>query len=180
MEGSRKMKKMISIACIAAAAAIAGCTGTDVGVFGDNAGEDATPPVGVEDGGTQYLYSEITEEYFESEVGDKVFFAVDQSAITEGIAITLDQQAGWLLENPNFDALIEGHTDEQGTREYNLALGARRANSVRDYLIDRGIAGNRIRIVTYGKERPEELCSEEICWSVNRRAVTVLTERVGT
>ncbi|MDE0112704.1 MAG: peptidoglycan-associated lipoprotein Pal [Albidovulum sp.] len=172
------MKKIFLCACLAIAAALAGCAGTDVGGLGANDSELEAPPVGIEDGGTQYLYSEITEEYFEAEIGHKVYFAVDQSAITEEIAFTLDRQAGWLLENPNYDALVEGHTDEQGTREYNLALGARRANSVRDYLIDKGIAGNRIRIVTYGKERPESLCSDEACWSANRRAVTVLTERI--
>ena len=173
------MRFLISCACMAFAAAVAGCAGNDVADFADNEVEDATPQDRVDDGGLHYTLSEITEEQFESEIGDKVYFAVDQSAITVEIARTLDRQAGWLLDNQNYDALVEGHTDEQGTREYNLALGARRANSVRDYLIDRGIAGNRIRIVTYGKERPEALCSEETCWSANRRAVTVLTERIA-
>ena len=164
---------------MAFAASVAGCAGNDVGVFADNEVEDATLQDGVDDGGMHFTLSEITEERFETEIGDKVYFSVDQSAITVETARTLDRQAGWLLDNPSYDALVEGHTDEQGTREYNLALGARRANSVRDYLIDRGIAGNRIRIVTYGKERPEALCSEETCWSANRRAVTVLTERIA-
>ena len=173
------MKKMIFCACIAIAAVVAGCTETDVGAVDGSEGENAVSPVGIEDGGNEYLYSEISAEYFEAEVGNKVYFAVDQSAITEEIELTLDKQSRWLQDNPNYDVLVEGHADEQGTREYNLALGARRANSVRDYLIDSGIAGNRVRTVTYGKERPEELCSEEFCWSVNRRSASVLTERVG-
>ena len=174
------MKQIATCAFVAVVAAVAGCTGTDVADYTGNASDGAESIAGIDDGGVSLFDSDITVEHFQSEIGNKVFFDVDQSAITEDIALTLDGQARWLLENTNFDALIEGHTDEQGTREYNLALGARRANSVRDYLIDRGIAGNRLRIVTYGKERPEELCSEEICWSANRRAVSVLTERIGT
>ena len=79
------------------------------------------------------------------------------------------------MANPDFVAMIEGHADEQGTREYNLALGARRANAAREYLISRGVAGSRLTTVSYGKERPIEICSTEDCYSKNRRAVTVLT-----
>jgi peptidoglycan-associated lipoprotein len=87
----------------------------------------------------------------------------------------LQGQAEWLLANPDYVATIEGHADEQGTREYNLALGARRANAAREYLISRGVAGNRLTTVSFGKERPIEICSTEDCYSKNRRAVTVLT-----
>jgi peptidoglycan-associated lipoprotein len=87
---------------------------------------------------------------------------------------TLNGQATWLNENTDFTAVIEGHADEQGTREYNVALGARRANAVREYLISRGVAGNRLQTVSYGKERPIEVCSNESCYAQNRRAVTVL------
>jgi peptidoglycan-associated lipoprotein len=86
----------------------------------------------------------------------------------------LDGQASWLGTNSDFSAVIEGHADEQGTREYNLALGARRANAVREYLMSRGLPGSRLKTVSYGKERPISVCSDESCYSQNRRAVTVL------
>ena len=88
--------------------------------------------------------------------------------------LLLQGQARWLTANPDYTITIEGHADEQGTREYNLALGARRANAAREYLISQGIAGSRIQVVTFGKERPIEICSAEACYSQNRRAVTVL------
>ncbi|WP_295311098.1 peptidoglycan-associated lipoprotein Pal [Roseobacter sp.] len=112
--------------------------------------------------------------YFNQTVGDRVLFAVDQSDVTSEGQVTLDGQAQWLLSNTDYTAVIEGHADEQGTREYNVALGARRANAVREYLISRGVAGNRLRTVSYGKERPIEICSNEACYAKNRRAVTVL------
>ncbi|MEM1351485.1 MAG: peptidoglycan-associated lipoprotein Pal [Pseudomonadota bacterium] len=112
--------------------------------------------------------------YFNQTVGDRVLFAVDQSSITPEGQVTLDGQAQWLLTNTDFTAVIEGHADEQGTREYNVALGARRANAVKEYLVSRGIAGNRLQTVSFGKERPLELCSTEVCYQKNRRAVTVL------
>lgn len=112
--------------------------------------------------------------YFNQTVGDRVLFAVDQSTISDTGRATLDGQAQWLLANTDYTAVIEGHADEQGTREYNVALGARRANAVREYLVSRGVAGARLRTVSYGKERPIEICSNEACYAKNRRAVTVL------
>ena len=113
--------------------------------------------------------------YFSQTIGDRVLFAVDQSTITpEGRAI-LDGQAQWLLTNADYRAVIEGHADEQGTREYNLALGQRRANAVREYLVSRGVPSARLQVVSYGKERPIAVCSEESCYAQNRRAVTVLS-----
>lgn len=112
--------------------------------------------------------------YFQQTVGDRVLFEVDQSSLTPTGQATLDGQAAWLAANAGFTAVIEGHADEQGTREYNLALGARRADEVRNYLISRGVAGDRLRVVSYGKERPAQLCSDESCYSQNRRSVTVL------
>jgi len=112
--------------------------------------------------------------YFQQTVGDRVLFVVNQSSLTsEGIA-TLNGQANWLLQYTDNTVTIEGHADEQGTREYNLALGARRASAVQNYLVSRGVADNRIKTITFGKERPIEICSEESCWSRNRRAVTVV------
>ena len=113
--------------------------------------------------------------YFSQTIGDRVLCVVDPSTLTpEGIA-TLSGQAQWLTTNNDYLAIIEGHADEQGTREYNVALGARRANAVREYLISQGISGARLRTVSYGKERPVQTCSEESCYSQNRRAVTVIS-----
>jgi len=113
--------------------------------------------------------------YFNQTIGDRVLFAVDQSNLSPEAQQTLNGQADWLTRNADYAAIIEGHADEQGTREYNLALGARRANAVREYLISRGVAGTRLKTVSYGKERPIEICSEEACYAKNRRAVTVLS-----
>jgi peptidoglycan-associated lipoprotein len=117
--------------------------------------------------------------YFNTVVGDRVLFAVDQSTLSPAAMATLDSQAAWLRSNPEYTALIEGHADEQGTREYNLALGARRASSVRDYLVSAGIPESRLRTISYGKERPIEICSDESCYMQNRRAVTVISAGPG-
>ena len=117
--------------------------------------------------------------YFQQTVGDRVLFEVDQHVLTAQAQQTLIGQANWLLTNTDYDALIEGHADEQGTREYNVALGARRANSVHEYLISQGVAANRLRVVSYGKERPIEICSEESCYAQNRRSVTVISTGAG-
>lgn len=112
--------------------------------------------------------------FFQQNIGDRVLFEVDQSTLTATGRATLDGQAGWLQSNTDFQAIIEGHADEQGTREYNLALGARRANSAKEYLVSKGVPESRLRVVSYGKERPIEICSDEACYAKNRRAVTVL------
>jgi peptidoglycan-associated lipoprotein len=104
-------------------------------------------------------------------VSDRVFFATDQSNLDGSSRATLRDQASWLNQNASVRLTIEGHADERGTREYNLALGARRANAVRDFLISEGVSGDRLQTISYGKERPVSLCSEESCWSKNRRAV---------
>lgn len=113
--------------------------------------------------------------YFQQAVGDRVLFEVDQSTLTPTARATLDNQAQWLMTNSDYNAVIEGHADEQGTREYNLALGARRANTVQEYLLSNGVAASRLDVVSYGKERPIEICSEESCYAKNRRAVTVIS-----
>ena len=99
---------------------------------------------------------------------------MDQSTLTDAARQTLTGQAQWLNANPDYAVIIEGHADEQGTREYNLALGARRASAAQNFLISQGVAPSRMRTVSYGKERPIEICSTEDCYSKNRRAVTVL------
>lgn len=113
--------------------------------------------------------------YFQQTVGDRVLFEVDQATLTPQGMATLDGQAQWLTTNFEYAAVIEGHADEQGTREYNLALGARRANAVAEYLTAKGIDSNRMKVISYGKERPIEICSEESCYAKNRRAVTVIS-----
>ncbi|MCB1399466.1 MAG: peptidoglycan-associated lipoprotein Pal [Rhodobacteraceae bacterium] len=118
--------------------------------------------------------------YFAQTIGDKVLFAVDQSTLSPEARIILSGQAQWLGSHPQYSAIIEGHADEQGTREYNLALGARRASSVQEYLVSQGVASNRLRTVSYGKERPLEVCSTEDCYSKNRRAVTVISLGAGS
>lgn len=117
--------------------------------------------------------------FFEATIGDRVLFAVDQSTLSQDAQAVLDGQADWLARNVAFSAIIEGHADEQGTAEYNLALGARRASAVQNYLISKGVAPNRLRTISYGKERPLEICSTEACYQQNRRAVTVLTAGAG-
>ena len=107
-------------------------------------------------------------------VGDRVFFESDSSELTPQSTATLDKQAQWLGRYNRYAFTVEGHADERGTREYNIALGAKRAQAVRDYLARNGISASRIRTVSYGKERPVAVCNDISCWSQNRRAVTVL------
>ena len=117
--------------------------------------------------------------YFNQSVGDRVLFPVDQSTLTAEARGVLAGQASWLASTGDYAIIIEGHADEQGTREYNLALGARRAASVQDFLISQGVSPSRMRTISYGKERPIEVCSDEGCYSKNRRAVTVLSMGTG-
>jgi peptidoglycan-associated lipoprotein len=113
-------------------------------------------------------------------VGDRVFFESDQSELTPQARGTLDKQVQWLQQYGQYQFTIEGHADERGTREYNIALGARRAQTVRDYLVSRGINAARMRTISYGKERPVAVCNDISCWSQNRRAVTVLNSAPGS
>ncbi|MBI1203094.1 MAG: peptidoglycan-associated lipoprotein Pal [Rhodopseudomonas sp.] len=115
-----------------------------------------------------------SQQDFVVNVGDRVFFETDQTDLSQVARATLDKQAQWLTNYGQYSFTIEGHADERGTREYNIALGARRAQSVRDYLVSRGIAASRMRTISYGKERPVAVCNDISCWSQNRRAVTVL------
>lgn len=111
---------------------------------------------------------------FRQNVGDRVFFDTDQSTVREDGRATLGKQAEWLKKYTNYQVTVEGHCDERGTREYNLALGERRANAARQYLIAQGIPAARIKTVSFGKERPDPVGSDEAAWSRNRRAVTAL------
>ena len=117
-----------------------------------------------------------SQQDFVVNVGDRVFFETDSTELTEQARATLDKQAQWLNNYNRYNFTIEGHADERGTREYNIALGARRAQTVREYLVSRGISGARMRTISYGKERPVAVCDDISCWSQNRRAVTVLDQ----
>ena len=114
-----------------------------------------------------------TVKYLAEGVPDRVFFATNESLLTTKSRDTLRKQAAWLRENTNVSVVIEGHADERGTREYNLALGERRANSAKDYLMTYGISSDRITVLSYGKERPVDSGSNPLAWSKNRRSVTV-------
>lgn len=142
------------------------------GGFGAGAG-------GIDQSGLGSASDPRSPAYFSQTVGDKVLFAIDQSTLSSQAQSVLSGQAQWLNTNTQYSAIVEGHADEQGTREYNLALGARRASSVQQYLISQGVSANRLRTVSYGKERPLEICSEESCYQQNRRAVTVISVGAG-
>ncbi len=115
-----------------------------------------------------------SQQDFVVNVGDRVFFESDSTELTPQSIATLDKQAQWLGRYNRYAFTVEGHADERGTREYNIALGARRAQAVRDYLTSRGVEANRMRTISYGKERPVAVCNDISCWSQNRRSVTVL------
>jgi len=148
-------------AVIAAGLMIAGCAKQQV----DQSGASAAPG---------------SQQDFVVNVGDRVFFETDSSELTEQARATLDKQAQWLSNYNRYSFTVEGHADERGTREYNIALGARRAQTVREYLVSRGIAASRMRTISYGKERPVAVCDDVSCWSQNRRAVTVLNGAAGS
>ena len=169
------MKITTKMVLLAAALSTAACTNANR--FGAGGGTDAFDPnaAGANTGIVAGSASDPSSTaYFQQAVGDRVLFEVDQSSLTTSGRTTLDGQATWLLTNSDYTAIVEGHADEQGTREYNIALGNRRADAARSYLLSKGVPSSRMQIVSYGKERPIEICSEEACYSKNRRAVTVL------
>ncbi len=153
----------LTIAILGAAALLAACSDTDSAVD-----PSATAGTGA---GAQ---APDTVEYFNVVVGDRVFFDTDRHELTSDAQYVLSKQAQWFTANPGATAIIEGHADERGPREYNLALGARRATSARAFLISQGVEGGRLRTVSYGKERPVALGSDPQAWSQNRRGVTVV------
>ncbi len=161
------MRHMTKMALLAVGLVLAACTNS--GLYSGNNGP------GSQSGATAGSVDDPTSiAHFQQVVGDRVLFAVDQSTLSDEGRLTVLAQANWLLDNPEYTAVVEGHADEQGTREYNLALGARRASAVRQLLVAQGVAAGRISTVSYGKERPIEVCSAESCYAQNRRAVTVL------
>jgi len=161
------MKKLKNAILLSALVSVSACSNsgnpfggsTNDPIFGNNMGDVSNP---------------TSPAYFQEAIGDRVLFAIDQSSLGPEAMDLLNSQATWLMTNGDYKIIVEGHADEQGTRDYNVALGARRANSVKEYLNSLGVAATRIQTVSYGKERPIEICSKESCYSVNRRAVTVL------
>ncbi len=165
------MTYLTKTAAIMALLATVACTDTTGGLFGGNGSDINGAGIGSID--------EASLEYFQASIGSTVLFEVDQSSLSADTIATLNAQAVWLNTNSTVSILIEGHADEQGTREYNIALGSKRASSVRDYLVSQGVADSRISIVSYGKERPVAVCSNISCWSQNRRAVTIVNGGMG-
>ncbi|ALK10507.1 peptidoglycan-associated lipoprotein Pal [Blastochloris viridis] len=160
LRSARTVRFAVAIAAALTAGACAtNPNGDQAGLAGSGIGGMATP------GSTQD---------FAVNVGDRVFFETDSTDLTPTARGTLDKQAQWLQRYSRYNFTVEGHADERGTREYNIALGARRAQTVRDYLAARGINSARMRTVSYGKERPVAVCNDISCWSQNRRAVTAL------
>lgn len=173
--------KIRSLSVIAAVALLAACSSApedDAGMggagMGAGAGAGAGAGVGAGAGMGAGQYAPGSVEEFRQVVGDRVFFGTDEYALNAEAQATLRRQAQWLQQYPQASLLIEGHADERGTREYNLALGERRAVSVRDFLAAQGVSPSRINVVSYGKERPVCAESSQACWAENRRGVTVL------
>ena len=152
---------------VVAACANKDANGPDSALLGPNGGKGGPVTPG-------------TQRDFSTNVGDIVYFSSDSTDLTPESQATLQKQSKWLGQYAQFTVTIEGHADERGTREYNIALGARRATAVRNYLAQNGVAAARLRTVSYGKERPVAVCNYISCWSQNRRAQTVLNSRAGT
>jgi peptidoglycan-associated lipoprotein len=165
MLGTRSLLKSPAIIMLAVGLALAGCAKNKLPNNADGLGLNGATPGSQQD--------------FTVNVGDRVFFETDSSALTDTARQTLDKQAAWLQKYTNYPVTVEGHADERGTREYNIALGARRAAATREYLSARGIPAKRIRTISYGKERPVAVCNDISCWSQNRRAVTLLAAPTG-
>lgn len=168
--------KMKFLSVVAAAILLAACstesqTGSDAGGAGSTVAS-ATTPSGAGAGSTRPAPG--SREEFVAEVGDRVFFDFDKYDLKPEARTTLERQALWLRKYPSATVTIEGHCDERGTREYNLALGERRATAVKDYLVALGIDAKRLNTISYGKERPVAFGSNEQAWSQNRRGVSTI------
>ena len=160
---------------LTAAMALAGCAKNPADDLADSLAGGAggrNGRGGIERGG---VGAPGSKQEFASSIGDRVFFDSDSTELSSEAQATLDKQAAWLNQYPRYSFSLEGHADERGTREYNFALGARRAEAAKNYLISHGVAANRIRTSSFGKERPVATCDDISCWSQNRRAVTVLS-----
>lgn len=171
MESSNRIARFArTAAALLVMATLAACANKelqpDSAQLGPNGGKGGTATPG-------------SQRDFAQNVGDIVYFSTDQTDLTPEAQQTLTSQARWLQQYAQYSITIEGHADERGTREYNIALGAKRAQSVRDFLARNGINGQRIRTISFGKERPVAVCNDISCWSQNRRAQTVLNNRTA-
>lgn len=167
------MNILLKSIAILALISTAACSDQTGGLFGGGGSDTDVTGAGIGS------IEESSLEYFQATIGDTILFEVDQSSLNAVAIATLNAQASWLNNNPTSTILIEGHADEQGTRAYNIALGSKRASSVRDYLVSQGVADNRISVVSFGKERPVAICSNVSCWSQNRRSVSVVNGGMG-
>lgn len=166
------MHRLKLVGVIAVAVALGACSKNPTDLDGLNgSGTSGSRLGGV--GGAGLATPGSTQDFVVN-VGDRIFFDSDSSEINGAGQATLDKQARWLNQYGSYAFTIEGHADERGTREYNFALGARRAESTKNYLVSRGVSASRIKTISYGKERPVAVCDDISCWSQNRRAVTVL------
>ena len=168
--------KMMYLA-LAALVTLAACADTNGGY--NTAGLEGGPGWNDTNISSEDLNDPASRGYFKNSVGDTVLFDVDEFTLNSASKAALDIQAEWLVSNPGYVIVLEGHADERGTREYNLALGFRRAQSVQEYLVARGVSGLRLKTRSYGKERPVEICSSERCYEKNRRTVTILTQSLS-
>lgn len=168
--------KMMYLA-LAALVTLAACADTNGGY--NTAGLEGGSGWNDTDISSEDLNDPASRGYFKNSVGDTVLFGVDEFTLNSASKAALDIQAEWLVSNPGYVIVLEGHADERGTREYNLALGFRRAQSVQEYLVARGVSGLRLKTRSYGKERPVEICSSERCYEKNRRTVTILTQSLS-
>ena len=162
---------------LAALVTLAACADTNGGY--NTAGLEGGSGWNDTDISSEDLNDPASRGYFKNSVGDTVLFDVDEFTLNSASKAALDIQAEWLVSNPGYVIVLEGHADEQGTREYNLALGFRRAQSVQEYLVARGVSGLRLKTRSYGKERPVEICSSKRCYEKNRRTVTILTQSLS-
>jgi len=165
--------KLRFLSIVAAAALVAACESAPENTGAASGGGVSAPPPVARTAPVSGVVKGSKEDFIAS-VGDRVFFDFDKYSLRADAKATLDKQAAWLKTYQNYTFTVEGHADERGTREYNLALGERRANSVREYLVAAGVPASRIKVVSYGKERPVALGSNDAAWAQNRRGVTVL------
>ncbi|ATQ67002.1 MULTISPECIES: peptidoglycan-associated lipoprotein Pal [Methylosinus] len=162
MDITSALRTLRVVAALTAALSIAACA--------KNASEDENAALAGRGG----YAAPGSPQDFVVNVGDRIYFETDSSELTSTAQTTLDKQVDWLQRYGRYSFTVEGHADERGTREYNFALGARRAEVAKNYLVSRGLSAARIRTISYGKERPVAVCDDISCWSQNRRAVTVL------
>lgn len=174
------MNLVVKTTMLVAVLGLAACNNPDRFGAGGGTGEGGFGAGAVDSSGLGDPNDPRSLAYFQQRVGDRVHFANDQHTLSPEARGTLAGQAQWLNANPQYAVIMEGHADEKGTREYNLALGARRAASAQEFLVAQGVSSGRVRTVSYGKERPIEICSTEACYYQNRRAVTVLSRGAGS